>query len=94
MQKRRAQAASDSAGKPGGPWTAAGVANLRASLGLSQAAMAARMGVRQQTVSEWETGRYAPRGASATLLRMLAEEAAAYDPAPPAKTSPGHRGRR
>jgi DNA-binding transcriptional regulator YiaG len=48
-------------------------------LRLSQAAMAERMGVRQQTVSEWETGKYRPRGASARLLAMLAEEAAPYD---------------
>jgi DNA-binding transcriptional regulator YiaG len=47
-------------------------------MGVSQAALAAEMGVRQQTVSEWETGRYAPRGASARLLSML-EARAPYD---------------
>jgi DNA-binding transcriptional regulator YiaG len=31
--------------------------------------------MRQQTVSEWETGRYAPRGGSAKLLSMIAERA-------------------
>lgn len=59
-------------------WDAERVAELRQRLGLSQAAFAAEMGVRQQTVSEWETGRYAPRGASARLLSML-EERAHYD---------------
>ncbi|MDE2669919.1 MAG: helix-turn-helix domain-containing protein [Chloroflexota bacterium] len=60
------------------------VRNLRERSGLSQAAFARRLGVRQQTVSEWETGRYAPRGASLTVLRMLEEEIAPYDASPPA----------
>jgi DNA-binding transcriptional regulator YiaG len=39
------------------------------------------MGTRQQTISEWETGMYSPRGASATLLFMLAEKAGfKYEP--------------
>ncbi|MCY3601477.1 MAG: helix-turn-helix domain-containing protein [Chloroflexi bacterium] len=59
------------------------VRNLRERSGLSQAAFARRLGVRQQTVSEWETGRYAPRGASLTVLRMLEEEIAPYDASPP-----------
>ena len=56
---------------------------MRRRSGLSQAAFARRLGVRQQTVSEWETGRYAPRGASLTVLRMLEEEIAPYDASPP-----------
>jgi DNA-binding transcriptional regulator YiaG len=60
------------------PWDADRVAGLRRRLGLSQAELAAEMGVRQQTVSEWETGRYAPRGASARLLSLL-EERSPYD---------------
>lgn len=64
-------------------WDAARIAALRSILGLSQAAFARALGVRQQTVSEWETGRYAPRGASARMLAILAEERAPYDaPAP------------
>lgn len=69
--------------RPRDPWTAERVSALRTRLQLSQAAFAGRLGVRQQTVSEWETGRYAPRGASAVVLTMLAEEAALYDPGPP-----------
>lgn len=42
---------------------------------LSQAEMAQELGIRQQTVSEWETGKYQPRGASATLLSVVAERA-------------------
>ena len=59
------------------------VKELRERAGLSQAAFARRLGVRQQTVSEWETGRYAPRGASLTVLRLLEEEVAPYDASPP-----------
>ena len=33
------------------------------------------MGTRQQTVSEWEVGMYQPRGASVTLLSIIAERA-------------------
>jgi DNA-binding transcriptional regulator YiaG len=60
------------------------VAALRARLGMTQAELAAALGVRQQTVSEWETGRYAPRGASARMLGVVAEEASGYDASPPA----------
>ncbi len=59
------------------------VRRLRLRSGLSQTAFARRLGVRQQTVSEWERGRYVPRGASLTVLRMLAEETAPYDASPP-----------
>jgi len=48
---------------------------LRRHLGLSQRDLAEEIGVRQQTVSEWETGLYRPRGASARLLAIIAEEA-------------------
>jgi DNA-binding transcriptional regulator YiaG len=64
------------------PWTAERVAALRARLGLTQMHFADEIGVRQQTVSEWETGRYAPRGASARLLSLL-EERAPYGAGPP-----------
>ncbi len=35
--------------------------------------MAKHLGIRQQTVSEWETGQYEPRGTSVTLLGLVAE---------------------
>ena len=44
-------------------------------MGLTQRGLADRLGTRQQTISEWETGMYEPRGASATLLSMVAEQA-------------------
>ncbi len=61
-------------------WSAESIAELRARLGLTQAGMAEALGVRQQTVSEWETGRYQPRGASVRMLQYLAEARAPYDP--------------
>ena len=56
-------------------WDSGGVRSLRRRLGLTQAEMARMMGARQQTISEWETGMYRPRGLSATLLSMIAEKA-------------------
>ncbi|WP_374761711.1 helix-turn-helix domain-containing protein [Tepidiforma sp.] len=66
---------------------------LRRRLGLTQAEFARRLGVRQQTVSEWETGLHRPRGASTTLLRMLAEEAGRWEEgALPLRPSPSEGG--
>ena len=58
-------------------WNADTVRGLRSRMGLTQQQLARRLGVRQQTVSEWETGLYTPRGASVTLLHMVSEEAVA-----------------
>ncbi len=57
------------------PWEASAIRALRRHMNLSQEELAAELGTRQQTVSEWETGRYRPRGASATLLTIIAERA-------------------
>lgn len=63
-------------------WDAERVKSLRRHMELSQGEMADELGTRQQTVSEWETGRYRPRGASSTLLTIIAERAGfKYDPA-------------
>jgi DNA-binding transcriptional regulator YiaG len=56
-------------------WDARGVRELRRHLGVSQQQLADELGVRQQTVSDWERGVYTPRGASRTVLRLLAERA-------------------
>lgn len=61
-------------------WSAESIARLRARLGLTQSEMARALGVRQQTISEWETGRYTPRGASLRMLQFLAESREPYDP--------------
>jgi DNA-binding transcriptional regulator YiaG len=54
-------------------------------MGLTQREMADKMGTRQQTISEWERGLYKPRGASATLLSIIAERANFEYQATPAK---------
>jgi DNA-binding transcriptional regulator YiaG len=62
-------------------WDAEAVRALRERLGMTQRQLAEELGVRQQTVSEWETGSYRPRGASARMLRHVAERSASYDAA-------------
>jgi len=54
-------------------WTKEEIRSLRQHLKLSQVKLAEELGTRQQTISEWETGLYRPRGASATLLSIIAE---------------------
>ncbi len=66
-------------------WDAEGVRRLREQLGITQAEFADRIGTRQQTVSEWETGHSAPRRMSQRLLQMVAEEAGVYDAHPDAR---------
>jgi len=56
-------------------WDSQSIRSLRRHLGLTQRELAARLGTRQQTISEWEIGLYTPRGASATLLSIVAERA-------------------
>jgi len=53
-------------------WQADNIRALRTHLGLSQTALSREIGIRQQTISEWETAMYAPRGASVTILTLLA----------------------
>ncbi len=56
-------------------WNRQRIMALRRHLGLTQSELAEQMGTRQQTISEWETGMYQPRGASAKLLAIIAERA-------------------
>jgi DNA-binding transcriptional regulator YiaG len=56
-------------------WDARRIHALRSHLALTQEQMAEELGTRQQTISEWETGQYRPRGASARLLSLVAERA-------------------
>ena len=55
-------------------WDGADVRALRKHMGLTQQEMADRLGTRQQTISEWELGLYRPRGASSTLLSIVADQ--------------------
>ena len=67
-------------------WDSEYIQALRRHLGLTQRELAERLGTRQQTISEWETGMYKPRGASATLLSIIAERAKfKYQAIPPRK---------
>ncbi|MBI4318205.1 MAG: helix-turn-helix domain-containing protein [Chloroflexi bacterium] len=58
------------------PWDAASIRKLRQHLEMTQREFSEELGVRQQTVSEWETGAYEPRGPSVTVLTLVAERAA------------------
>ena len=55
-------------------WDNLNIRALRKHLGLTQRGMADRLGTRQQTISEWELGLYRPRGASSTLLSIVADQ--------------------
>jgi len=61
--------------KPKYEWDAKKVKALRQHMGLTQTELSQELGVRQQTVSEWECGQYQPRGPSAKLLSLVAERA-------------------
>ena len=69
-------------------WDSEQIHALRYHLGLTQREMADRLGTRQQTISEWEIGMYKPRGASSTLLSMIAERAKFEYKATPSKERP------
>ena len=56
-------------------WDAESIRDLRLRLGLAQVRLADELGVRQQTVSEWENGLYTPTRAMSRLLTMVAEQA-------------------
>lgn len=53
-------------------WDAARVKALRDHLGFTQQQLADELGVRQQTISEWEQSLYVPRRSSCKLLTMFA----------------------
>jgi len=71
-------------------WDSGRVRALREHMGLTQQEMANQLGTRQQTISEWETGIYQPRGASSTLLTMVAERAG-FEYKPEQSTRKSHR---
>jgi len=66
-------------------WDGDLVRALRDHMGASQAQLAEALGVRQQTVSEWENNAYTPTRATSKLLSFVAERAGfRYDVGPPA----------
>ncbi len=73
-------------------WDGRRIKSLRKKMNLSQEEMAAILGTRQQTISEWEVGLYEPRGTSVRLLELVAERAGfEYQATPP--TAPPEEGR-
>jgi hypothetical protein len=66
-------------GKRGTSWDGDGVRALREHLALNQGELADVLGVRQQTISEWETGAYAPSRSRSKHLDLVAEEAGFWD---------------
>lgn len=57
-----------------GDWDGERVKALREHLNLTQVQFSEKLGSRQQTVSEWECGKYKPRGMSRTMLDRIAQE--------------------
>lgn len=64
--------------EPPPAWDGDDVRLLRSYLGDTQTEFADRLGTRQQTVSEWETGASRPRRMARRLLHMLAEDRGYY----------------
>jgi DNA-binding XRE family transcriptional regulator len=56
-------------------WNGETIKSLRQHMKLSQSELAEKLGVRQQTISEWETGMYQPKRAMSRLLTLVAERA-------------------
>lgn len=54
-------------------WNSESIKALRQKMGLTQTEFAAELGVRQQTVSEWENGVYEPRRMASKYLSKVAE---------------------
>jgi DNA-binding transcriptional regulator YiaG len=61
--------------KPKYEWNADNIRELRRHLDMSQQQMSEELGIRQQTVSDWELGYHRPRGGMAHLLTIIAERA-------------------
>ena len=61
-------------------WNSGMIKALRQHMGMSQGGLAEELGMRQQTISEWETGAYAPSRARSKHLALVAERVGfAYD---------------
>lgn len=56
-------------------WNADLIKALRQHMGMNQGQFAKELGVRQPTISEWETAAYEPKKSSSKLLTFIAERA-------------------
>ncbi|MBN1581199.1 MAG: helix-turn-helix transcriptional regulator [Anaerolineae bacterium] len=61
--------------KPTYDWDATAVRALRDHLDMTQQELSEELGVRQQTISDWELGYHRPRGGMVRLLNIVAERA-------------------
>jgi DNA-binding transcriptional regulator YiaG len=59
----------------GPKWDAYSIRELRRHLEMTQQEMSQELGVRQQTISDWECGYHQPRGGMSRLLSIIAERA-------------------
>jgi DNA-binding XRE family transcriptional regulator len=59
----------------GPKWDADSIRDLRRHLEMTQQEMSHELGVRQQTISDWECGYHQPRGGMSRLLSIVAERA-------------------
>ncbi|MFP4436790.1 MAG: helix-turn-helix domain-containing protein [Chloroflexaceae bacterium] len=62
-------------GKQSSSWNSRRIKALREHLQLTQRQMADELQVRQQTISEWETGIHTPHRSTQKILSMVAERA-------------------
>ena len=62
-------------------WQQDAIKALRKHMSLTQAQFAQELGVRRQTVSEWENGVYDPDRSTAKLLELIAQQAE-FHPSP------------
>jgi DNA-binding XRE family transcriptional regulator len=60
-------------------WNQNAIRALRKTMGLTQAQFAEELGVRRQTVSEWENGVYEPERSTAKHLQRIADQSAFED---------------
>lgn len=56
-------------------WNRDAIKALRLHMGLTQTEFASKLGVRQQTISEWENGVYGPTRSTSKHLELVAEKA-------------------
>ena len=61
--------------RPKYDWSANSIRALRRHLDMTQQEMSDELGVRQQTISDWERGYHQPRGGMVRLLTIVAERA-------------------
>ena len=63
-------------------WRQEAIKALRNHMGLTQAQFAQKLGVRRQTVSEWENGAYDPDRSTTKFLELIAEQSDFPMPSP------------